>query len=146
MTNEPIFNWNEKTGEASCILTDGQNYFYGNAKCHDEDKDMQSEKTGLEIAYRRAKIKAFKHIKNNVMKPQLEAYNQLYYSMNRSTHFNPKSYENKMLQRKIRDSKLDLDTINEMIAKEKQNLKEYIEKKDKFYKQVRNNRNKGKNK
>lgn len=141
--NKPIFEWDEELGYASCILTDGDNCFYGSAQCHDEDKDMKSEKTGCEIAYMRAKIHALCHMRDFKIKPMLAAYKQLFYSMNKSKHFNPKSYENKMLQRKIHEKELDLTTTNEMIATERRNLRMYIDCKEKLYAKVRGHRNKG---
>ena len=60
--------------------------------------------------------------------------------MNRSKHFNPKSYENIMLWRQIRQKENDLATINDMITDQKKQLKEYIDEKEKFYKRVRANR------
>lgn len=102
---------------------------------------MMSEKTGCEIAFRRAKIHALQGYKE-ILKNKLSSLNQLYYSMKHSTHFNEKSYENKMLQRQIRLITFDLDTTKEIIATEQQNLKEYIDKKDEFYKHTRERRKK----
>lgn len=98
MKHEPIFEWDEESGLASCILTDGQHYYTGIAQCHYDDIDMKSEKTGCEIAFRRAKIHAMQDYRDS-LKTKLSALNQLYYSMKHSTHFDEKSYENKMLQR-----------------------------------------------
>lgn len=97
---------------------------------------MKSEKTGCEIAFRRAKIHAIQDYRDE-LKTKLAALNQLYYSMKHSTHFNEKSYENKMLQRQIRTIKFDLETTKEIIATEYKNLKEYIDNKDTFYKKTR---------
>ena len=141
MKYEPKFVWED--GIASCVLTDGINIFCGLATCHPDDADMMSEKTGYEIAYRRAKIESFKYYRNT-LKEQLKALNQLYYSMNQSQKFNPKSYENKMLQRQIQMIKLDLATAKEMLVGEQQRLREYLSEKDKFYKAVRRNRKQAK--
>lgn len=100
---------------------------------------MKSEKTGCEIAFRRAKIYAMQDYRDE-LKIKLSALNQLYYSMKHSTHFNEKSYENKMLQRQIHLIKFDLDTAKEIIASEQKNLKEYIDAKDNFYKNTRTRR------
>lgn len=97
---------------------------------------MKSEKTGCEIAFRRAKIHAMQDYRDS-LKIKLSALNQLYYSMKHSTHFNEKSYENKMLQKQIRLIKFDLDTAKEIIVSEQKNLKEYIDAKDNFYKNTR---------
>ena len=127
-----------------CYLTYKGIIFYGEAKCHPDDYDMCSEKTGCEIALNRAYIKLLKHYRNT-LKERLAALNQLYYSINKSNKFNEKSYENKMLQRQIRLIEFDLETIKELIAEEQIKLKEYINSKDAFYKTVRKNRGNGQN-
>lgn len=137
MKQEPIFNWDPKEGVASCIIKYKNQTFCGVAMCHEEDKDMMSEKTGMEIAYRRATIDYLKYVRDMELKPALKALKQLYYTMKHSTHFNPKSYENSKLQRHIRMYEFDLETINELIVNERKNLKDYIDKKDEFYKKTR---------
>ena len=61
--------------------------------------------------------------------------------MNRSKYFNPKSYENKMLQRKIRQKREDIEYTNNAIKEAKNKLNYIINEKDKFYKNIRKNRN-----
>lgn len=136
MKHEPIFNWDEDAGVASCILSDGEKVFTGFAQCHPDDKDMSSEKTGCEIAFRRARINALRGYRDE-LKIKLKALNQLFYSMNKSYRFNEKSYENKMLQRQIRMIDFDLTTTKEMIATEEQSLRQYLSDKDKFYTKTR---------
>ena len=137
MKQEPIFNWDPEEGVASCIIKYKNQTFCGVAMCHEEDKDMMSEKTGMEIAYRRATIDYLKYVRDMELKPALKALKQLYYTMKHSTHFNPKSYENSKLQRHIRMYEFDLETINELIVNERKDLKDYIDKKDEFYKKTR---------
>lgn len=137
MKQEPIFNWDPEEGVASCIIKYKNQTFCGVAMCHEEDKDMMSEKTGMEIAYRRATIDYLKYVRDMELKPALKALKQLYYTMKHSTHFNPKSYENSKLQRHIRMYEFDLETISELIVSERKNLKDYIDKKDEFYKKTR---------
>lgn len=132
--------WDDETGIATCKLTKDNNIFVGCAICLPEDEDMKSEKTGCQIAYSRAAIKYYIHCRDNIIKPSLRALNDLYYSINQSNNFNENSYENKMLQRKLRQSKIDLIAVNKLIASEKQGLKEFIQNKDIFYKKVRENR------
>ena len=140
-SKEPYFEWDETLGIAYCELTDGERVWIGMAECHEDDFDMKNEKTGCEIAFRRARIKALKEKKRD-LKLQLSALNQAYYSMNRSKHFNPKSYENRMLRRQIHLIESDLNTFKDMIATEEQNLITYLKEKDKFYKHIRYNREK----
>ena len=141
MKNEPIFNWDEEAGIASCIVSDGEKIYTGFAQCHPDDEDMKGQKTGCEIAFRRARINALRGYRDE-LKIQLKALNQLYYSMDRSTKFNKKSYENKMLQRQIRMINFDLTTTKEMIATEQENLRTYIKEKDEFYNKTRMRRKK----
>ena len=144
MKNEPIFHWDEETGKAACIVSNGEKVYTGFAQCHPDDNDMASEKTGCEIALRRAKINALRGYRDE-LKTRLSALNQYYHSMNMSCKFNEKSYENKMLQRQIRQIKFDLDTTKEMIANEELNLRAYIKSKDVFYTQTRKRRQKDNN-
>lgn len=144
MKNEPIFHWDENTGVSSCLLSDGEKVYTGFAHCHPDDEDMKGEKTGCEIALRRAKIAALRGYRDE-LKIRLSALNQYYHSMNMSYRFNEKSYENKMLQRQIRQIKFDLDTTKEMIATEELSLRTYIKSKDVFYTQTRKRRQKANN-
>lgn len=135
---EPKFTWDEEVGYATCTLTDttsGKTYV-GTAACHPDDSDMMSEKTGCELALRRAKINALRSHRDE-LKCELRALNGLYYNMKHSTRFNPKSYENVMLQRHIRMTENDLAVIKDVIATELQTLHTIIDEKEKFYTRVR---------
>lgn len=144
MKNENIrFSYND--GVTECYIQYNNYVAVGIARCHPEDSDMQNENTGCEIAMRRATIMLYKHHRD-MLKSQLQALNQLYYSMNKSKRFNPNSYENIMLQRQINLIKTDLDTIKEMIIETQNSLKEYIKLKDDFYVAIRKNRAKKSNK
>ena len=144
MKHEPIFSWDEEQGLASCILTDGKQVYTGIAQCHPEDVDMMSEKTGCEIAFKRAKIETLRALRDE-LKIRLSTLKQLYHSMNISHRFNENSYENKMLQRQIRSINFDLTTTKEILASEEQSLRAYIKSKDIFYTQTRKRRQMAKN-
>lgn len=134
---EPIMKWDAVTGTATYTMWDADgNEHIGAAICHDDDADMMSEKTGLDIARRRAEISAYKAFKTKT-KNELNALKQLYYSMKHSSKFNPKSYENIMLQRQIALKEEDLKTVNDIIVGERIKLKIYIAEKDALYKQLR---------
>ena len=134
---EPICKWDADNGIAYCTIFDADGHAHeGKAVCAADDADMMNEKTGMEIACRRAEIKAYKAYKYKI-KNKLEALNQLYYSMKHSKKFNPKSYENIMLQRQIRLCNDDLDTANNIISTAQLDLKIYIKAKDELYKQFR---------
>lgn len=64
--------------------------------------------------------------------------------MNNSKKLNPNSYEYKRILKEIKNLESDLDFYIDYIATEEAVLKSYIDEKDKFYKKVRENRNKDK--
>lgn len=139
MTYEPSFVWDEENRSAICTLSNGKNTFFGHATCHPDDEDMMSEKTGCEIAFRRARIKYLQHTKN-MLAERLAALTHYYNTINHSKYFNENSYENKMLQRQLHLIKNDLATTKEMIAMERESLKTLIDEKDLFYKAIRKRR------
>jgi flagellar motility protein MotE (MotC chaperone) len=141
MNKQPVYNWDDELGLAICALEEDGNVFYGMAQCHPDDSDMKSQKTGLEIAHRRAIIQAIRHKINNELKPQLAILKETYYTMKHSSKFQPKSYENKMLQRKLKQIELDLATFKDMLNAERASLRNLINEKDEFYKKIRSGRN-----
>lgn len=142
---KPKFEWYEEDRQAICTLYTKYGVFKGIASCHPDDMDMSSEKVGCEIAYSRAAIDSLKYERDNVIKPSLKALKQLYYSMNRSKRFNPKSYEYKMLKRQIECWEFDLAMINDMIDTERTWIRDYINTKEALYQNIRANRNSGQN-
>ena len=100
---------------------------------------MESEKTGCEIAFKRAKISALRGYRDE-LKIRLKTLNQFYSTINQSKRFNENAYENKMLRRQIRLINFDLDTINEMIDSEYKSLLAYTHEKNDFYNKVRQQR------
>ena len=104
-----------------------------------------SEKVGFEIALNRAIIKSLVFERENRIKPSLKALKQLYYSMKHSKNFNKKSYEAKMLWGQIQNWQFDLDTINEIIDRNRKILTDYINTKEALYQNIRNKRNSGQN-
>lgn len=142
---KPIFHYDKETGCSTCVIETKYGKFSGTACCHPDDMDMSSEKVGCEIAYSRAAIDSLKYERDNVIKPSLKALKQLYYSMNRSKRFNPKSYEYKMLKRQIECWEFDLAVIGDMIDTERTWIRDYINTKEALYQNIRANRNSGQN-
>ena len=118
-----MYNWDEESKSATCIIQEDNETFYGLATCHPDDEDMMSKTTGLEIATRRAEIKYYKYLRNTI-KIKLSSLNQLYYSIKHSKKFNEKSYENRMLQRQIHILNHKLATIKENIVIAEENYGE----------------------
>lgn len=137
---KPEFIYNSDNHTAMVILHYQNLSFMGTANCHEDDFDMANEKTGCTIALMRAEIEYFQHIKNNELRPRLKAYQDFYNDIKNSKHFNPNSYESKKLLASIHTTTSELTTIKQMIAEKKQELKTYIDEKDKFYKRIRANR------
>lgn len=137
MNKQPEYTWSERYGTATCTLFYKNYEFTGVANCHPDDQDMMSKLTGQTIAEMRATLKYLSFVRDCELQPQLKALKQLYYSMNYSKYFNPKSYEAKMLYRQINILKEDLTNIKIEIANIKTSLKEYIERKEKDHQKIR---------
>lgn len=134
---QPQYFWNEETGQTVCHIYDNKGKVYiGEAICHPDDKNFQSQRIGQEIAYRRALIDFYRKLRKEELKPKLAAYKELYQEMILSPRFNPKSYENLSLQRKIRKTTFDLAVVNDMINRERIELNEYIDTKEKIHKKL----------
>ena len=101
---------------------------------------MKSEKTGMFIAEERATIGYLKAIRDNELKPQMKALKQLYYSINKSKHYNPKSYESRTLNRQIKMLEADYNYVRAMIKEHQRDLAKYIDEKETLYIKLRNNR------
>lgn len=140
MKKQPIFYWDEETRTATCIISDKENVFIGLATAHPDDIDMMNEKTGYQIALWRAEIKYYTHMRDNDIKPRIKSLQKLASEMKYSKHFNSDSYENKMLQKNIRQLEFDLCVIKDLINDTKQELNTYITEKEKFYQRIRANR------
>ena len=131
------FAFDEELGYARCLMIYNGQAFEGCAKCHPDDMDMISERTGCCIAEARAYIKVLRFKRDHEIQPKLDILRHLYNNMQTSKYFNSKSYEAKMLRSQIGAIEKELVTVNQDLAEEKKYLKEYIDKKDKFYKRLR---------
>lgn len=137
MIGEPVFNYNEHRGKATCTISDGQNTFVGMAKCHPDDWDYMSEYTGCEIAERRCKIKILQHIKNNQIIPQIQAYEHLISTMLNSKQLNPQSYEFKRIKAEYDNLLKQYTAIKNKIKYSQSKLREYITNKESVNKFLR---------
>lgn len=130
-----------ENGTARCTLVDRRKNreYTGIAICHEQDYDMESEKTGYHIASMRAYIQYIKAcIKDS--KSELQGLNGLFYSMKHSGKFNPKSYEAKMLYRQRKIKEKEIASLSDELYQAKHALKDYIDTKDEIYKTIRANR------
>ena len=131
------FAFDEELGYARCLMICNGQAFEGGAKCHPDDMDMVSERTGCCIAEARAYIKALRFKRDHEIQPKLDILRHLYSNMRSSKKYNPKSYEAQMIRSQLRALEKELDTVNNDIVEEKKYLKEYIQKKDAFYQRLR---------
>lgn len=124
-------------GSAVYIINYNGYRFVGEATCHPDDMDFESERVGLTIAEARANIKVLRHMRDCEVKPQLKILKHLYDNIKSSTHHNIYSYEAKMIRSQIRTIEKELATISNAIADEQKFIKDYIDGKDKMYKRLR---------
>lgn len=134
------FTWDPETGYATCKIQCHDEIFVGQAKCCDEDRDFLSERTGLNIAELRADIRALKHIKKYIMKPELDSLKQVYHVMTVNKNFNSKSTEARIMRKHIHMKEADLQSINWQIHDTEDFLKEYIKNKDIIHSRIRKKR------
>ena len=139
MNRQPVFDWNEETGVATCVLKDKEHSYYGVAHCSPKDEDMKSQKTGLTIAYRRAFISALCQ-RRDELKNQLKGLHDFYYSINTSKYFDKNSYPIRQLTSSIKRLEFYLRSIREEIKIEKDDLRKYMSDKAVFYNKIRANR------
>lgn len=137
MNKKVEFHYNEKYGSSYFDIDYNGIHISANARCHPDDMDFSSERTGLTIAEARATVALLKAKRRYEIEPQLKILKHLYGNMTTSKHFNPKSYEAKMIRSQIRAIEKELATISNDIADEEKYLEEYIQKKDAFYKKMR---------
>lgn len=137
MNKQPEYTWSERYSTATCTLFYKNYEFTGIANCHPDDQDMMSKLTGQTIAEYRATLQYLRFIRDCELQPQLKALKQLYYSMNHSKYFNPKSYEAKMLYRQINILQEDLKENKYLIDFTKKELEVYLKTKERDHQQLR---------
>lgn len=144
ITKEPYFKKQDHNYLCG-IVDDIGNIFIGEAKCHPDDQDLESELVGYTIASKRAILRALKHHVKNELRPTLKAFYHLYDSMRQSKHFNYKSYEAKRIYRTINDIEEEINAFKEVIETTEEELKEYIIAKDNLRTKIRGMRIKDEN-
>ena len=136
---EPVTSYNPESGESVFTLTDGVFNFVGTAKCHEDDMDLGNELTGMQIASTRAFIKALQHDRETVL-AIVNALKHVIATMSMSPQFNPNSYEAKRIYQELQNAEHDLHLIRLQIQALRDELRTYIQNKDKSYKVIRANR------
>ena len=120
-----------------CYLSYKGTVFYGEAKCHPDDYDMCSERTGYFIAEMRANIQKLRWCRDNEIIPVLKSYKHLYDCILHSPKANKDSYEAHCIYREIKKLEADLKEIRLAIKEERDYLRNYIAEKDHIYRRIR---------
>lgn len=131
------YSYDPATGKSICHMQYKNEIFIGEATCHPHDTDMMSERVGCYIAEVRAAIKCTQFIKNHELRPALQALKHLESIYKTSPQCDENSKEFLMLRRQIQQVQKQLAAAQNEIALLKQNLKEYIDAKDKIYNKIR---------
>lgn len=132
------YSWDSATGIAECRILDKNNIFTGTAKCHENDQNFLSERTGCYIAECRASIQRLRHIRDNEIKPQIKALKHFYYTLkHKKKYFNPDAPVVKALIKQINLLNTELETIKQDIKFEQQYLSDYINNKEIIYNRIR---------
>lgn len=136
---EHNYLYDEESGVSTYIVEYEGQYFTGLAHCSPQDKDMQNEITGINIAQRRAAIQLFQY-RRNELKHKLSALNQLYYSVNKSKKYDPHGYMENMLEHQRQLVQDELNLMKDCIKDEQEGLRHYLKDKEEFYQRIRANR------
>lgn len=129
-------SYNKETGEAIYTITDGVFNFVGRAKCHENDKDLGNELTGMQIAAMRACIKTIQYEREMAI-VQVNTLKHCISTMSMSPRYNENSYEAKKIRRELYLAENDLKAIRDNLTAARQFLKKYIDDKDAAYKHIR---------
>ena len=131
------YEYNEKTGKSYFYIQYNGITVCGEAKCHPEDADMMSERTGLTIAEARAYIQMLKAKKKYEIQPKIDVLRHFLKNIQSSMRHDPKAYESCMLRGQMAHWEDKLEEINTDIADEERSLQDYIKQKDKLYNKLR---------
>lgn len=135
---EEEFDWDEATGTCICKITTNFGEFYGNACCHYDDRDMQSQRTGEQIAYHRALINMLKYEKRCILMPQIKVLEHLQSILNSKKKCAESDlYAAITLKRQLTNLKFELQIVRDNIEGEREQLREYINKKEEMYQRIR---------
>lgn len=132
-------------GKTTCVVKYKNKEFYGEANCHPDDKDFESERVGSYIAELRADLAVFKYMRDSELIPTYNALNHIYSSFNSCAKYHTDSNEAKLVRRQLHMTKKQLSAVQKTIAELQLTLTVYIKDKEKFYQHVRKTRAKGQN-
>lgn len=124
-----------------CLLRFGNDpqVFYGEATCHPHDYDMESDKVGEAIAFKRAMLQL-----NNLCITDLRHDLALFNHYRDIFQRNNNAYAIKIMDKAYKHTQMTLDDMLATRIANKVDLKDYTAKKNNFYIKVRENRERGK--
>jgi hypothetical protein len=111
--------------------------FFGEAKCHPDDYDMCSERTGYFIAETRANLAKLRYCRDHEIMPMVKHYKHFYDCISHSSKFNKESYETEMIYREKRKWEKALEAIRDEIKHNREYLRQYIADKEKLHNKIR---------
>lgn len=122
---------------ALCVIYEGNKLYYGTAICSPEDKDMESEKVGCEIALARARIDYFKGKKADC---RIKLEGLQHFKSTLSLSIDKNDYIYKRLLKEIKNLQDKIIYYCTKIDFEKSRLREYINDKNEFHNYLRKKR------
>ena len=96
-----------------------------------------SQLTGSMIAGYRAEIDLIKKVNNYEIKPGIDVLKHVYCTMTHSKKYNPKSYEAIRIKKELAHLMDELEENKQTIVYIQNELKEYIQNKEKVYQRIR---------
>lgn len=136
-----LCDFNEETGTATYIYSYKNMLFEGNAKCHEDDMDINSKTVGLKYAELRAYLKYLK-TRRAELQIRIETLDGIQKHLVTSKDFDVKSSYSRKLQFEICETRTELNDCKEAIKNIPIYLKKDIDSRDVFYKQLRDKRKK----
>ena len=138
-------NWDEENGIALTKISCNDGVIItGTAKVHPEDKDMENAYTGFNISGVRASISYFtKQIQD--LKSRIKGLNHYKSILDQNPSVPKDGYEYKMLLKEMKFLDEEVHEYTQIREQMRDELRNYIKDKDRFYKRVRYVRNKGNN-
>lgn len=129
------FETNDK--QTTCYITYNGITVSGTAKCHPDDEDMLSERTGCNIAEQRATIELLKLIRKIEIDPVVKELKHLKFCIENNPNYKCNSYEHRIVCKQLYRALMKLEMNKEDIRNKKAALKEYIEVKERLYQRIR---------
>ena len=131
------YNFYTEDNICYCEIMYNDQKFVGSAKCHPDDLDMKSDRTGYFIAEVRANIAKLRWCRDYEILPMVKYYKHFYDCVSHSSKFNPETYEAKMIKKELRRWESELALVRDTIQSEREYLREYIDTKEKVYQRIR---------